>query len=86
MPDGGAPLPAPGRRISQEEPADETTIEPRTNGPLFVRGRVRIVDPDGTLLREDTRVALCRCGGSQNKPFCDGTHRRIGFRTDEPSA
>lgn len=70
----------------QEEPAVEATIEPRPNGPLFVRGRVRVVDPDGTLLREDTRVALCRCGGSQNKPFCDGTHRRIGFRTDEPSA
>ena len=73
--DGGSP----------EEPDDEATIEPRTNGPLFVRGRIHIVDPDGTLLREDTRVALCRCGGSQNKPFCDGTHRRIGFRTDEAS-
>jgi CDGSH-type Zn-finger protein len=33
----------------------------------------------GQLIREDTRVALCRCGGSQNKPFCDGTHRTNGF-------
>jgi CDGSH-type Zn-finger protein len=65
----------------QEEPATETTVEPRPNGPLFVRGPVRIVDPDGRLIREDTRVALCRCGGSENKPFCDGTHLRIGFTT-----
>lgn len=69
---------------AQEEPGEEATVEPRPNGPLFVRGHVRVVDPDGNLLREDTRVALCRCGGSQNKPFCDGTHRRIGFTTVEP--
>ena len=71
---------------SQEEAPEETTIEPRPNGPLFVRGRIRIVDPDGNLLREDTRLALCRCGASANRPFCDGTHRRIGFRTDSPAA
>jgi uncharacterized Fe-S cluster protein YjdI/CDGSH-type Zn-finger protein len=66
---------------AQEEPP-ETTVAPMTNGPLFVRGRIRIVDVDGTLIREDTRVALCRCGASANKPFCDGSHRRIGFVTD----
>jgi uncharacterized Fe-S cluster protein YjdI len=66
----------------QEEPSDETTVEPRPNGPLFVRGHVRIVGEDGAVIREDTRVALCRCGASGNKPFCDGSHRRIGFTTD----
>jgi uncharacterized Fe-S cluster protein YjdI len=66
----------------QEQAAEETTIEPRPNGPLFVRGHVRIAGDDGEVIREDTRVALCRCGGSGNKPFCDGTHRRIGFTTD----
>ena len=65
----------------QEEPQEPTSVEPRPNGPLFFRGRVRIVDADGNVLREDTRVALCRCGGSGNKPFCDGTHRAIGFQT-----
>jgi CDGSH-type Zn-finger protein/uncharacterized Fe-S cluster protein YjdI len=65
----------------QEEAPEETEIVPRPNGPLFLRGRIRILDADGTLIREDTRVALCRCGGSGNKPFCDGTHRRIGFET-----
>jgi uncharacterized Fe-S cluster protein YjdI len=63
----------------QEQQPAETTVEPRPNGPLFVRGAVRIVDGDGRLIREDTRVALCRCGASENKPFCDGSHRRIGF-------
>jgi uncharacterized Fe-S cluster protein YjdI len=65
----------------QEEAAEPPVVEPRPNGPLFVRGAVRIVDPDGRVLREDTRVALCRCGASGNKPFCDGSHRRIGFTT-----
>lgn len=68
--DGGVPETAP----------EETTVEPQTNGPLFVRGRLRVVGPDGTLLREDTRMALCRCGHSNNKPFCDGSHRKVGFR------
>jgi uncharacterized Fe-S cluster protein YjdI len=65
----------------QEEPQEPATLEPCPNGPLFLRGRVRIVDADGNVMREDTRVALCRCGGSGNKPFCDGTHRTIGFQT-----
>jgi len=65
----------------QEPEPSEATVQLRPNGPLFVRGHVRIEDTSGHVLREDTRVALCRCGGSENKPFCDGTHRRIGFRT-----
>jgi uncharacterized Fe-S cluster protein YjdI len=66
---------------AQEQASDELTVEPRPNGPLFVRGHVRIVGDDGAVVREDTRVALCRCGASGNKPFCDGSHRRIGFTT-----
>jgi uncharacterized Fe-S cluster protein YjdI len=66
---------------AQEQQQDPTTVDPRPNGPLFVRGRVRIVDENGNVVREDTRVALCRCGASGNKPFCDGTHRTIGFQT-----
>ena len=67
---------------AQEQAPAETTVEPRPNGPLFVRGRLRIVGDDGEVIREDTRAALCRCGGSANKPFCDGTHRTNGFTTD----
>ena len=50
------------------------------NGPLLVSGHVRILDADGAMLFEGDRVALCRCGGSGNKPFCDGTHKKNGFR------
>jgi uncharacterized Fe-S cluster protein YjdI/CDGSH-type Zn-finger protein len=67
---------------SQEDAPEEAVVVPRQNGPLFVRGRLRIEDAEGNLIREDTRLALCRCGGSKTKPFCDGTHREIGFRTD----
>ena len=65
----------------QEPQPNETTIDARPNGPLYVRGQVRITGLGGRLIREDTRVALCRCGHSGNKPFCDGSHRRVGFRT-----
>lgn len=64
----------------QESSPEQTSVQPRTNGPLFVRGKVRMVDAQGNVLREDTRVALCRCGQSSNKPYCDATHRAIGFR------
>jgi uncharacterized Fe-S cluster protein YjdI len=66
----------------QEEVADEVTVAPQPDGPLYLRGRVRIVNADGALLREDSRVALCRCGQSHKKPFCDGTHRTAGFEAE----
>jgi len=58
--------------------AENTTrIEP--NGPLYVAGDIETKTPDGELLLKDTRVALCRCGASQNKPLCDGAHAKAGF-------
>jgi uncharacterized Fe-S cluster protein YjdI/CDGSH-type Zn-finger protein len=68
----------------QEPEPDETTVKVQVNGPLYLRGKVRILGPGGHLIREDTRVALCRCGHSRNKPFCDGTHLRVKFDTAEP--
>ncbi len=50
------------------------------NGPLWVRGGVPVVGDDGEPYEIRHRVTLCRCGGSGNKPFCDGTHQEIGFR------
>jgi uncharacterized Fe-S cluster protein YjdI len=65
----------------QEPVPEETTVVERPNGPLYVRGKIRILAHDHNPVREDTRVALCRCGASANKPFCDGSHRRVKFRT-----
>lgn len=56
--------------------AVEITSDP--NGPLLVRGPIRVVRADGTE-EEVTRAAFCRCGQSKNKPFCDGSHRESGF-------
>ena len=61
------------------------TIRVRRNGPYVVDGDdVTIVDWDGRRYPvERLPVALCRCGGSTNKPFCDGTHSKIGFSAAE---
>jgi uncharacterized Fe-S cluster protein YjdI/CDGSH-type Zn-finger protein len=70
----------------QEHALEIPTVIEVENGPLYVHGAVKIVDENGEVVREDTRVALCRCGGSANKPFCDGTHRAIKFRTRPASS
>ena len=57
-----------------------TTITPTENGPYRVQGEFRIVLPSGEELPVRQQVFLCRCGGSTRKPFCDGTHSRIGFQ------
>jgi len=59
---------------------DENVIRISANGPLYVRGDIQITAPDGSLILQDTRVALCRCGASTNKPFCDNTHLQIAFQ------
>jgi uncharacterized Fe-S cluster protein YjdI len=65
-----------------EEPDAAATIRPEKNGPLDVRGSVRVEDSRGAAFDAGPRFALCRCGGSRNKPFCDGTHRTNGFAAD----
>lgn len=70
----------PKRGQPPEAPASPATVTPARNGPLHAAGRLRVFRADGTLAREDTRVALCRCGASRNKPFCDNRHREAGFR------
>lgn len=67
---------------AEEEVAEEVTVSPQPDGPLYLRGPVRILKSDGALLREDSRMALCRCGQSHKKPFCDGTHRTVGFTAE----
>ena len=62
-----------------------TTITPYRDGPLLVRGNFRLVGQDGVEIDPGrSTIALCRCGKSGIKPFCDGTHKRAGFSA--PSA
>ena len=67
----------------------EVTIRPSKNGPLIVEGPVELFDTDGNQITvEKNRIALCRCGASSNKPFCDGTHSADwipGCRSNQPS-
>lgn len=61
------------------------TITARENGPYLVEGPVRILDADGNEydISAKKRVNLCRCGASTKKPFCDGTHSKLGFEAAE---
>jgi len=66
---------------------DTVTITPYRDGPLLVRGPVELSWPDGSRIeRRCDTVALCRCGKSKLRPFCDGTHKLIGFRAPGPGA
>ena len=65
------------------------TIEPKENGPYLVTNLRSLTNSKGTdLLPEKEVIALCRCGKSNNKPFCDGTHKKIGFSSaaENPTA
>jgi CDGSH-type Zn-finger protein/uncharacterized Fe-S cluster protein YjdI len=63
----------------EERPPEENTVTVAPDGPLYVHGDVEIVSPEDEVLLEDTRVALCRCGASANKPLCDGSHGDVDF-------
>ena len=66
--------------------SEPVAIRLRENGPLVIQGPVRIVDHLGNVFviqPGKEAVALCRCGASKNKPFCDGSHRGCGFRAGE---
>jgi CDGSH-type Zn-finger protein len=71
--------------VRKEPMADTRTIDCRPNGPYLVDGPLAIKDPTGkvTEIPEGKKAALCRCGASTTKPFCDGTHSKIGFAAAE---
>ena len=61
----------------------DVTITPLPNGPYVVSGPVKLLNPDGTEVElKQQKIAICRCGHSGSKPFCDGTHKRIGFQSE----
>ncbi len=67
--DGGAEEPIP----------DQNTVTIDPDGPIYLHGNIEITLPDGSV-HTDTRVALCRCGATKNKPFCDNSHKDIEFK------
>lgn len=62
-----------------QEPSASASIKVMKGGPLLVEGSCRLIDRDGNEIENCGPFALCRCGGSNKKPFCDGTHAEIGF-------
>jgi CDGSH-type Zn-finger protein len=64
----------------------DVKIQVKPNGPLLIDGLVEIINHDGQTVAQDTTkklIALCRCGRSSRKPFCDGSHSRSGWSHDE---
>jgi CDGSH-type Zn-finger protein len=60
----------------------DVTIRVKDNGPFLVQGDVSIVDASGKEFQaEGKAIALCRCGASENQPFCTGNHNKIGFES-----
>lgn len=67
---------------SEETVPDENSVTVVPDGPLYLHGDIEITTPDDETLLADTRVALCRCGLSENKPLCDNTHEEANFHAD----
>jgi len=86
---GFTPLPAetpaagaPAANVPPASPSGPVTVTPTANGPVIVEGGVEFLAGDGQARRRVARAALCRCGRSENKPFCDGSHRSAGFTAE----
>ena len=81
----------PSSRLQYHEPAGSAPVEPALaphvavidDGPVYVQGGIPVEAADGERYEVLNRVSLCRCGASANKPYCDGTHIKIGFTDDE---
>jgi CDGSH-type Zn-finger protein len=68
-----------GAQRSQGETVNNATITPTDNGPYLIAGSITPVDAEGGEHEVVDTIALCRCGHSSRKPFCDGTHEKIQF-------
>lgn len=64
---------------TEELLSEEHIVEVSKNGPLLVYGNIQVKDKAGQIVQKNKVTAFCRCGASNNKPYCDGTHRKIGF-------
>ncbi|WP_306740038.1 CDGSH iron-sulfur domain-containing protein [Arthrobacter sp. B0490] len=79
---GGGAAPVPAHPLNSGDAAPVSVVA-CPDGPLLIRGDFQLVGADGSELPRTRRtVALCRCGASVLKPYCDGSHKLIGFRSD----
>jgi len=79
-PSGALTYKMAGHSDSAEDVVSEaTSVELIKNGPMMVKGTVSIAFPDGSKMEKERSTAFCRCGASENKPFCDGAHKKVGF-------
>ncbi|MBT8457558.1 MAG: iron-binding protein [Rhodobacteraceae bacterium] len=77
--------PAPQEKEAPPEvPGGTLEVIPHENGPLEARGPLEVTSGTGARLHRGSRAFLCRCGQSANKPFCDGSHKRVGFEAPGP--
>jgi len=77
------------KTLAKPVPEKKSRIKPvnvriMKDGPIVVEGKFRILGKEGLELKPSVMTSICRCGGSRDMPYCDGTHRKIGF-TDEPA-
>mgnify|MGYP003327537107 len=63
--------------------SQKVQIRLKENGSIRIKGTVEIIDADGNVIAEKSDFSLCRCGQSNDKPFCDGTHKTCGFVAPE---
>jgi CDGSH-type Zn-finger protein/uncharacterized Fe-S cluster protein YjdI len=65
-----------------EKPSFKNRVKLNTNGPVYFFGDIEVQDHEGNTVLEDTRFALCRCGGSSNKPACDNSHKKLNWKAN----
>jgi CDGSH-type Zn-finger protein/uncharacterized Fe-S cluster protein YjdI len=78
----GEPAVGASTAVPLEQRDGVVDVSPQVNGPLRVTGNVELVSGTGRTVGKVTKVALCRCGNSANKPYCDGSHVRVGFKSE----
>jgi len=83
-PSGALSYIATTKEVSPDNTETEvvTSVEAMRNGPLMIYGNITVKDSKGNKVFKNKVTAFCRCGASSNKPFCDGTHIKIGFRDE----
>ena len=64
----------------KKDASDPVKIQVMKNGPLVVRGEIKVIAPNGRQLKTGEFTSFCRCGASGKMPFCDGTHKRVGVK------